>query len=167
MSRYGYVYNNLDAGLYAALAPIGWCLFFAWIIFISHIGYGGQLNFLTYFKRSYCFFFLKTIFFLAGIVGKILSSEYCTIWTRLSYAVYLTQFPVYFFNVGMQRAAQPYSFFLMVSVIFIKCYGFSRGIQSEFFNSKKTQEHTKKCGLLLLQNLTFVLTLCKCYYPFF
>lgn len=42
MSRHGYVYNNLDAGLYAALAPIGWCLFFAWIIFISHIGYGGQ-----------------------------------------------------------------------------------------------------------------------------
>lgn len=33
-----YDYNKFTAGIYAALAPIGWCVFSAWIIFISEKG---------------------------------------------------------------------------------------------------------------------------------
>lgn len=33
--------------------------------------------------------------------------------TRLSYAVYLTQFPVFFYNVGQTRNAEHYEFFRM------------------------------------------------------
>jgi hypothetical protein len=33
------------------------------------------------------------------------------IWTKISYTVYLTQFPVFFYNVGVARTAEHYGFF--------------------------------------------------------
>jgi len=33
-----HVYNKLESGLYASFAPAGWCLFSAWIIYISEKG---------------------------------------------------------------------------------------------------------------------------------
>jgi hypothetical protein len=39
MSRYDYTFNAIDAANFSALAPIPWCLFFAWIIYTSHLGY--------------------------------------------------------------------------------------------------------------------------------
>lgn len=42
MGAVGYEYDALHAANYAAFAPITWCLFFAWIIFTSHIGTGGE-----------------------------------------------------------------------------------------------------------------------------
>lgn len=35
----------------------------------------------------------------------------CTLWTKISYTVYLTQFPVFFYNVGVTRTAQEFSLF--------------------------------------------------------
>ncbi|KAK6620386.1 hypothetical protein RUM44_006787 [Polyplax serrata] len=92
MNRPEYVYDSMDAGVYAALAPIAWCLLVGWIIFVSHMGCGGTL-------------------------GKLTSSKYYLIWTRLSYSVYLTQFPIFFFNVGLQKHPQQYSIFLLVNVL--------------------------------------------------
>ena len=40
-SRY-YVYNTSDAASYAAFVPIYWCLFLAWVIFVSYIGQAGE-----------------------------------------------------------------------------------------------------------------------------
>ena len=37
-----YVYNTTDAANYAAFTPIFWCLFVAWIIFLSYIGQAGK-----------------------------------------------------------------------------------------------------------------------------
>ena len=39
MSKVGYEFNSTYAAIYAAFAPIPWCLFFAWIIFTSQTGY--------------------------------------------------------------------------------------------------------------------------------
>jgi hypothetical protein len=43
MGDRNYVYNRLDAANYGAFAPITWCSFFAWIIFTSHTGNGGNV----------------------------------------------------------------------------------------------------------------------------
>lgn len=39
MSVSDYKYNPTHAAVYAAIAPIPWCLFFAWIIITSQLGY--------------------------------------------------------------------------------------------------------------------------------
>ena len=44
MGTMGYKFNPTHAAHYAAFAPIGWCLFFAWIIFTSQLGYKSKEN---------------------------------------------------------------------------------------------------------------------------
>lgn len=34
-----YTYNATHAAIYAAFAPIAWCIFFSWVVFVSHNGY--------------------------------------------------------------------------------------------------------------------------------
>ena len=41
MASREYVYNTTDAAKFAAFTPISWCLFVAWIIFVSYIGQAG------------------------------------------------------------------------------------------------------------------------------
>lgn len=43
MSVPGYKYNPIHAAVYAEIAPIPWCLFFAWIIFTSQLGYKSKI----------------------------------------------------------------------------------------------------------------------------
>ncbi|KAF5287571.1 hypothetical protein FQA39_LY15900 [Lamprigera yunnana] len=85
MGSHQYKYNPVDAAQYAAFAPILWCISFAWIIFTTHI------------KQS-------------GLLGKILSSKMFLVTTKLSYSMYLTQFPVFFYNVGIVRTPEYYKF---------------------------------------------------------
>jgi len=42
MATKQYVYNTTDAANFAAFTPISWCLFVAWIIFVSYIGQAGM-----------------------------------------------------------------------------------------------------------------------------
>ncbi|XP_046985969.1 nose resistant to fluoxetine protein 6-like [Schistocerca americana] len=88
MGQESYKYDPLDAANYAAFAPIGWCLCFMWIIFVSYVNQG-------------------------GIMGSILSWKVFLISTRISYAVYLTQFPIFFYNVGTTRHTDQYSIRLL------------------------------------------------------
>ncbi|GAB0089047.1 uncharacterized protein DMENIID0001_035260 [Sergentomyia squamirostris] len=85
MGSIGYEYNPTHAAHYAAFAPIAWCSFFAWIIFTSHLGY-------------------------ESLLSRFLSWEGFLVTTRLSYAIYLTQFPVFFYNVGRRRTPDRYEF---------------------------------------------------------
>lgn len=39
MSAYDYTFSSFDAGLFGSIAPIPFCLFFAWILYTSHLGY--------------------------------------------------------------------------------------------------------------------------------
>lgn len=45
MGDINYVYNSTHAAIYAAFAPIAWCLFFSWIVFVSHNGYKSEFCF--------------------------------------------------------------------------------------------------------------------------
>ncbi|XP_034950941.1 nose resistant to fluoxetine protein 6 isoform X2 [Chelonus insularis] len=89
MGSLDYVYNPIHAAMYNAFAPIGWCAIFAWMIFVCH----------TNSTKAW----LCRCFSWRGFLVS----------TRLSYAVYLTQFPVFFFNVGQTRTADNYDFFRM------------------------------------------------------
>ncbi|VVC30375.1 Nose resistant-to-fluoxetine protein, N-terminal,Acyltransferase 3 [Cinara cedri] len=91
MGTMDYVYTAKDAAYYAAFAPIYWCLCFSWIIFVSYTGNGG---------------FVSSLFSWKGFM----------VFTRLSYTVYLTQFPVFFYNVGSNRSALEYHFGLIVNI---------------------------------------------------
>ncbi|CAH0557874.1 unnamed protein product [Brassicogethes aeneus] len=86
MGSIDYVYNPTDAAWYAAVAPILWCFSFAWIVFTTHIGH-------------------------KGLFGNFFSKPIFTIWTKISYTVYLTQFPAFFYNVGITRSPESYEFF--------------------------------------------------------
>lgn len=45
MGRIDYEYNSTHAAIYAAFAPVAWCLFFGWAVFVSHLGYKSRLTF--------------------------------------------------------------------------------------------------------------------------
>ncbi|XP_059483619.1 nose resistant to fluoxetine protein 6 isoform X2 [Neocloeon triangulifer] len=79
MSRLDYRYNVWEAANYAAWAPILWSLFIICLIFVCH-------------KRG-------------GWVGAFMRWRGFLIFTKISYAVYLTQFPIYFYNVGTTKFA--------------------------------------------------------------
>ncbi|KAG7202798.1 hypothetical protein KM043_009961 [Ampulex compressa] len=90
MGSIDYVYNPMHAAMYNAFAPLGWCALFAWVAVMHHTG---NTN---------------------GWLSKFLAWRGFTITTKLSYTVYLTQFPVYFYNVGQTRSAENYEFIRMV-----------------------------------------------------
>ncbi|BES97491.1 NRF [Nesidiocoris tenuis] len=86
-----YSYDKFDAAIYSAFSPISWCLFYCWIIFTSHTGNG-------------------------GFVSDLASWRGWQITTRLSYTFYLTQFPVFFFNVGRNLYSEAYSIQLLFDI---------------------------------------------------
>ncbi|KAF7391343.1 hypothetical protein HZH66_009823 [Vespula vulgaris] len=90
MGSIDYTYNPMHAATYNAFAPIGWCALFAWIIVVHQTG---NTN---------------------GWLSRILAWRGFVITTRLSYAIYLTQFPVFFYNVGQTRSAEYYDFLKLV-----------------------------------------------------
>jgi hypothetical protein len=42
MSAYDYTFSSFDAGLFSSIAPIPFCLFFAWMIYTAHLGYKSE-----------------------------------------------------------------------------------------------------------------------------
>lgn len=97
MGSKGYVYNATHAAHYAAFGPIGYCSFFAWVIFTHHLGHSTWLS-------------------------RFFSWKGFMITTRLSYAIYLTQFPVFFYNVGRTRTAEFYEFIRMTVSWWNQCW---------------------------------------------
>lgn len=98
MGDIDYIYNPADAAWYAAFAPIFWCLCFAWIIFTSHLQYKSNYRYIYLFIRiNRCF---------SAILSNFLSWRIFLITTRIAYTVYLTQFPVFFFNIGTIRTVE-------------------------------------------------------------
>ncbi|KAJ9593680.1 hypothetical protein L9F63_014775, partial [Diploptera punctata] len=75
MSFPDYKYNPTHAALYNALSPITWGSFISLGIFLGSNGY-----------------------------AEFLSWRGFKVFSQISYAVYLTQFPIFFYNVGIQRA---------------------------------------------------------------
>jgi peptidoglycan/LPS O-acetylase OafA/YrhL len=129
MGSIDYVYNPTDAAWYAAFAPILWCIAFGWIIFTTHIGYRGGFE-------------------------RFFSWPPFSIWTKISYTVYLTQFPVFFYNVGVARTAEHYGFFkilfnlkelLWIGVLSVVLNATSRDALPEYsqYNSQEERNRTR------------------------
>ncbi|XP_043256336.1 uncharacterized protein LOC122399606 [Colletes gigas] len=78
LARRDYVYDAEEATNYAVIYPVVWALALCWIIFACHTKNG-------------------------GIINRFLSYHWLVIFSRISYAVYLTQFAVFFYNVGTTR----------------------------------------------------------------
>ncbi|XP_075234282.1 O-acyltransferase like protein-like [Lycorma delicatula] len=91
-----YTYYAFDAAIYSSFAPILWCSFVSWGLITSHYGF-------------------------AGWFGSFLSWKGFKIFTKISYAVYLTQFPIFFYNVGTKRTSSFYSPFDMFNIGELSC----------------------------------------------
>ncbi|XP_052900787.1 nose resistant to fluoxetine protein 6-like [Anopheles moucheti] len=119
MGSMHYVYNPLHAASYAAFSPIAWCLFFAWTVFTAHLGY-----------RNW--------------VIDMFSWRGFRITTKISYAIYLTQFPIFFYNVGRTRTPQFFEFWPAVIfntneylVVFLSSFLLTVLFETPFINVKK------------------------------
>ncbi|XP_071452991.1 nose resistant to fluoxetine protein 6-like [Hetaerina americana] len=87
-----YVYKEHEAAFYMAFSPIMWCIFVGWVIFATTTGYG-------------------------GFFGKFLSWKGFIKFTRIAYALYLVQFPIFFYNVGRKRSAESYDLAAIFNVM--------------------------------------------------
>jgi hypothetical protein len=68
MSVFNYKFSSVDAALYASIAPIPWCFFFAWIIFTSQLGYKKS-------KRAFQDFHQFILHFVNRFSGEIPLTE--------------------------------------------------------------------------------------------
>lgn len=114
-----YEYSPFSAANYAAFSPIAWCMFFAWAVFTSHLGY-------------------------RNVLVDVLSWRGFRVTTKLSYAIYLTQFPIFFFQVGRVRTSIYYEFFSNVmfdfneyGVIFLSSFLLTVLFETPFSNIKR------------------------------
>lgn len=119
MGSVNYEYNPFHAANYAAFSPIAWCMFFAWAVFTSHLGYRNKLV-------------------------DLLSWKGFRVTTKMSYAIYLTQFPIFFFQVGRVRSSLYYNFFSTVlfdfneyGVIFLSSFLLTVLFETPFSNIKR------------------------------
>lgn len=107
MGSIGYVYNEYHAATFAAFGPMAWCGIFAWIIFTTHIGYSSMISLLLVALKSSISEFSRL--FSTDKVSELLSWRGFLVTTRLSYAIYLTQYPIFFFNIGRLRYPSDYN----------------------------------------------------------
>ncbi|XP_068082920.1 nose resistant to fluoxetine protein 6-like [Anabrus simplex] len=91
-----YRYSPMHAAVYNAFSPVLWGIFISWVIFTANIG-------------------------RAGFLGDIVCWRGFVIFTRLAYALYLTQYPVFLYNVGVTRHAGYYTTSMLFSLGEIFC----------------------------------------------
>ncbi|XP_045467072.1 O-acyltransferase like protein-like isoform X2 [Harmonia axyridis] len=91
MSHPGYVYSRFDSSLYGAISPITFGAAVSWAIYATEKGHGGFL-------------------------GGILAWDKFKYFTKISYAVYLVQFPLFFYNIGKTKHADEFSISEMFQV---------------------------------------------------
>lgn len=90
MSVKNYEYNRWDAAIYGTLSPITWGAAVAWAIFATQNGFGGIYDILKWNKFKY--------------------------FTKISYSVYLVQFPVFFYNVGVTKHVDEFNPYHMLQI---------------------------------------------------
>ncbi|XP_066252059.1 nose resistant to fluoxetine protein 6-like [Euwallacea similis] len=89
MSTRDYQYHPMEAAIYSAIYPFTWGIAIGWIIYASEMGIGG------------------------GWLAPLLTWKYFQIFTKIAYGVYLVQFPVFFYNVGIRRHTEEYKSYMM------------------------------------------------------
>ncbi|XP_026467405.1 uncharacterized protein LOC113370954 [Ctenocephalides felis] len=86
-----YAYSAQDAALYSAFAPLTFGAFIAWTISATNCG-------------------------RAGWFGRFLDWRGFKILTNLSYGIYLTQFPVFFYNIGRIRTPEHFTVGALINI---------------------------------------------------
>ncbi|XP_077294214.1 nose resistant to fluoxetine protein 6-like [Arctopsyche grandis] len=86
-----YKYDRMEAAYYSAFAPIVWGSFISWSIWACN---------------NNC----------AGKFGDFLSWGGFKVCTKIAYGIYLTQFPIFFYNVGIQRHSDFYRLQMMINI---------------------------------------------------
>ncbi|VEN47799.1 unnamed protein product [Callosobruchus maculatus] len=92
MASIGFHYNKLNAALYAAVSPITFG--FA----VSYIIYAVDRNFGNWF-------------------GPLLTWRYFIFFTKIAYGVYLTQFPIFFYNIGKTKYVGEYRHYMIMEIL--------------------------------------------------
>uniref|UniRef100_A0A2A4J5M9 Nose resistant-to-fluoxetine protein N-terminal domain-containing protein n=1 Tax=Heliothis virescens TaxID=7102 RepID=A0A2A4J5M9_HELVI len=87
----GYQYEPFGAAIFSAVTPILWGVFMC----ASHWAIANDY---------------------AGIGTSFVESRVFKFFNKIAYSVYLTQFPIFFYNVGVQRHAEYYSPLLLLHV---------------------------------------------------
>ncbi|XP_033217204.1 uncharacterized protein LOC117172978 isoform X5 [Belonocnema kinseyi] len=77
-ARRDFTYDVEEAAYYAVISPVFSALALSWVIFACFTDHGGAVN-------------------------KILSNYWLVVFSRISYAIYLSQFAVFFYNIGTTR----------------------------------------------------------------
>ena len=110
LARRDYVYDAEEATSYNVISPVLSALALCWLIFACYTNHGGLASFVPFFLFFFFFFlnydtlsFLSTSFLFVGILNRFLSNYWLLVFSRISYAIYLTQFAVFFYNVGTTR----------------------------------------------------------------
>lgn len=103
LARRDYVYDAEEATSYNVISPVLSALALCWLIFACYTNHGGLASFFFFSLNYDTFSFLSTSFLFAGILNRFLSSYWLLVFSRISYAIYLTQFAVFFYNVGTTR----------------------------------------------------------------
>lgn len=106
MSLINYVYNPLHSALFAALAPVLWCLSLSWAIFSSELGHKSE-----FLDSPNCLGSLDFFMIFLDFITSVLEWRGFMIATRLSYAIYLTQYSIFYFNIGSTRTAEHFGLF--------------------------------------------------------
>ncbi|CAH0393444.1 unnamed protein product [Bemisia tabaci] len=88
MSFMDFKYDPMEAAFYTAFAPVIWGFFLVWsVIMVEHNH--------------------------AGWFGTFLSLPCFKMFTQIAYAIYLTQFPIFFYNIGRVRTSMEHSPWMM------------------------------------------------------
>lgn len=87
----GYQYEHFPAAVFSAVSPILWGVFMC----VSHWAIANDY---------------------AGIGTAFVESRVFKFFNKIAYSLYLTQFPIFFYNVGVQRHAEYYSPLLLVHI---------------------------------------------------
>ncbi|XP_014212588.1 uncharacterized protein LOC106642345 [Copidosoma floridanum] len=109
LAKRDYVYNVDEATHYAVVSPILTALALSWTIFAC-------------FTDN------------TGIVNRILSSYWMVVFSKLSYAIYLSQFAVFFYNVGTTRYASEFHPFRALNPLEAACVVFVSVILTLLFD---------------------------------
>lgn len=124
----GYQYDAHEAAQYAAFAPILWSGFVCWGVLACARGAG-------------------------GVLGEVLSWRGWVVFTRIAFALYLAQFPVFFYNVGSTRHAQYYTlgsllniaeFAFIIAVSVVLCLTFEMPFQELWKTYAETKTNAKE-----------------------
>ncbi|KAK6625956.1 hypothetical protein RUM43_006255 [Polyplax serrata] len=137
----GYVYDPIYAAQFNAFAPILWTIFIAWVLLACVNGYGGFFN-------------------------AFLSWKYFRIFSKISYGIYLTQFPVFFYGIGTERTTQFYKGFhaifdieefliiIIAAIILTLLFDMpSQELKKVLFKSNKAKNDTTASAGVSIQNV--------------